>query len=66
MVCVGTTVIKHAPPDIMGKTVLTNADVTKHRYVIICADAYKNQLQPTTQMLSNHCYKSFLFKLHDF
>ena len=54
LVFVETTVVKHIPTDIMGNTVLTNATVTIHKSVIMCADTYKRQLQriaspPTTQ-----------------
>ena len=44
------TVIKHVPTNIIGENVPTNAAVTKHRSVIMCADACKSHLQPTTQM----------------
>ena len=44
-----TTVIKYAPMDIMGENVNQNATViTLHKSVIVCADAYKRQLQRTT------------------
>ena len=43
-----TTVIKHAPTDIMGENVYQNANVTVHSSAIMCVDAYKGQIQRTT------------------
>ena len=56
LVFVETTVIKHAPTDIMGNNVFQNANVTVHSSAIMCVDAYKGQIQrttsqPTTQKL---------------
>ena len=43
-----TTVVKHVPTNILGENVTTNATVTQHNSVIMCADAYKGHIQRTT------------------
>ena len=42
---------KICPYEYYGGNVPTNAAVTKHRSVIMCADVYKSQSQSTAQML---------------